>query len=63
MNEETNQTEYREFNYSFNLTEVNYIISGLQELPTKIAVPIINKIHAQYNAQQVMLKQQQQESQ
>jgi hypothetical protein len=59
MNEETNQIDYREFNYSFNLAEVNYIISGLQELPTKIAVPIINKIHAQYNAQQAILKQQQ----
>jgi len=41
----------KEYDFKFTILEINYIISGLQELPTKFAVPIINKIHAQYNPQ------------
>lgn len=37
--------------YTWNLTieEINYIISGLQELPAKFANPIIQKLHVQAN--------------
>jgi len=49
MNEE-NETN-REYVFTFSITEINHIITGLQEVTTKYAVPIINKIHQQYNNQ------------
>ena len=52
-----NEQQDKEYNFKFTITEINYIISGLQEMPTKIAVPIINKIHAQYNPQAEVVKQ------
>ena len=41
----------KEYKFNFTIAEANIIISGLQELPVKIAVPIINKIHEQINIQ------------
>lgn len=41
----------KEYKFSFTITEANTIITGLHELPVKVAVPIINKIHKQINTQ------------
>jgi hypothetical protein len=49
MNEESEAV--REYVFTFSITEINHIITGLQEIPTKYAVPIINKIHLEYNNQ------------
>lgn len=41
--------ETKEYSWNLTVEEINYIISGLQELPAKIANPIIQKIHVQAN--------------
>jgi hypothetical protein len=44
-------SEIKEYNWNLSVEEINYIISGLQELPAKVANPIIQKIHIQANEQ------------
>ena len=39
----------KEYSWKLNIDEINYIISGLQELPAKVANPIIQKLHLQAN--------------
>jgi hypothetical protein len=41
--------EIKEYSWKLNIDEINYIISGLQELPAKVANPIIQKLHLQAN--------------
>lgn len=41
--------EIKEYSWKLNIDEINYIISGLQELPAKVANPIIQKLHIQAN--------------
>ena len=43
--------EIKEYSWKLNIDEINYIISGLQELPAKVANPIIQKLHSQANEQ------------
>ena len=44
-------SEIKEYSWNLSVEEINYIISGLQELPAKVANPIIQKIHIQANEQ------------
>ena len=43
--------EIKEYTWKLNIDEINYIISGLQELPAKVANTIIQKLHSQANEQ------------
>lgn len=49
LNVQLGPAQLSDMNFNFSLTdeEANVILSALGELPAKVAIPIINKLHEQ----------------